>query len=353
MLVVPQRQVLALGCNEEASGTFNTRAIRWSDLENYADWTTTATNNAGEHILDDHGAIVAAEIVGDYVGIWTETSLYLGSYVGDPGQTWNFQKQADVCGPMSTGSVVAHNGTAYWLGADKQFYAWQPGTPPALLACPIQRDMGSNLPMAYRDRTFAGSVSDYGEVWFFYLDGRELAGGTTGGATRYLALNIADGTWFRGQLSRSAMFDGMGLYVPNLRGSALVMAGHSPSATSSIYQHEIIADGVAATWLSGYIQSADQYLDSGRRRMHVMRCVPDFEQQAVDVSLRIYMRDRPQANPVVKGPYTLASGADKVDFRASGMLASVKLSWVGAANVTGNAVQLGKLTFPIVTGGGR
>jgi hypothetical protein len=65
MLVTPQRQVLAFGCNEKLSGNFDALFVRGSDLEDYADWTTTSTNNAFEHI-DGPGSIVTARMVGNY-----------------------------------------------------------------------------------------------------------------------------------------------------------------------------------------------------------------------------------------------------------------------------------------------
>lgn len=79
ILVTPQRQVLALGCNEEASGSYNQRCIRGCDLEDYTDWVTTPTNNAFEHILEsDAGKIITGRMVGDYVAIWTTTGLWVG-----------------------------------------------------------------------------------------------------------------------------------------------------------------------------------------------------------------------------------------------------------------------------------
>ena len=84
-LASPQRQILAFGCNEEVSNDFNPLCIRGSDIENITDWTTTATNNAFEHILDaTAGRIVTARFIGPYVAIWTDVSLYIGEFLGQP-----------------------------------------------------------------------------------------------------------------------------------------------------------------------------------------------------------------------------------------------------------------------------
>jgi len=51
MRVSAQRQIIAYGCNEEFSGVFNPRAIRYSDILLPTVWNTASDNNAGEYIL--------------------------------------------------------------------------------------------------------------------------------------------------------------------------------------------------------------------------------------------------------------------------------------------------------------
>ena len=63
MLVNEQRQVMAFGCNEELTGDFNPLCIRFSDIENPEDWTTSPSNNAGEVILKGGGRLVSAEMI--------------------------------------------------------------------------------------------------------------------------------------------------------------------------------------------------------------------------------------------------------------------------------------------------
>ena len=98
ILVTPERQVLALGCSEEGSGNYNALCIRGSDIEDYADWTTTPTNNAFEHVLEGAGKIIAGRMVGSYVAVWTDSELHVGQFLGDPGQTYRFDRVAKGCG---------------------------------------------------------------------------------------------------------------------------------------------------------------------------------------------------------------------------------------------------------------
>jgi hypothetical protein len=97
-----------------------------------------------------------------------------------------------------------------------------------------------------------------------------------------------------------------------------------------------------------YIQSADFYLDESQRRTMIRHCIPDFEYQTTAVSLRLYMRDRPQSSAVTKGPYLLEATDTKRDFRASGKIAAMRLTT--SANT---GWRLGKLLFDVVPLGER
>src|SRR5207253_11516396 len=109
-----QRQVMAFGCNEEISGDVNPLCIRFSDIENPEDWTTTPTNNAGEVILKGGGRLVGARAVGPYILAWTDNALYMGTFVGDPSQTWRFDQIGRNCGLMGPNAAVVVGQTAYW-----------------------------------------------------------------------------------------------------------------------------------------------------------------------------------------------------------------------------------------------
>lgn len=351
VLVTFQRQVMALGTNEVVSGTFNPMCIRVSDLEDYSSagsWTPTATNNADEIILEGEGKIIAGRRIGACVAVWTNAGLYLGQFIGDPGQSYRFDLVSGGCGLVGQGAVEVLNGVAYWMSPDHRFYRWAPGSLPEQIPCPIGLDLQTNISATTsRLDTLTKAVRNaaFGEIWWFYPDTRDSA------ARRFVALNTVDGTWFRGILDRRAAYHADFLYNPaatsGVRAWRPVITA---DATGAIYSHEVETfggngDGVAS--VDCYIQSADQYLNSGRLRAMVSSAVPDFEVQTGDVSLTLYMRDRPQSTPVTKGPYTLATTDTKKDFRASGMIMAFKLS------SSGQQWRLGKPSFDLVPTGQR
>ena len=350
MLVSPERrQVLAFGCTD-VSGTFNNRCIRCSDLEDYSSagsWTPTSSNNSDEVVLSDSSAIVGAEWVGGYAAVWTETSLFIGQYIGDPSQTWRFDHVASGCGLLAQRCVTVVGVSAYWMGKDGHFRMWTPGELPAIIPCPILREfhenfnqLGNAATVTKRDKAFMGAMHTKGEVWFFYNDDRDAVTSTTE-PTRYMALNLRHGAWFRGDLVRTAMFDLAGFWTSLGAPLTIVLMGNTQN---TITQHEAVTGNYPA-W---HIQTADQYLDGMRRRILVTRCEPDFEIQTDgSISLTLFCRSFPQGDVVTKGPYTLADDADKVDFRASGKIIAVKFSGNGP-----NA-KFGRHSFDCVTLGER
>lgn len=307
ILVTPERQVLAFGCNEEVSTTFNPLCIRGSDIEDYTDWTTTASNNAFEHILEGSGRIVSARMLGSYVAVWTDSGCYIGQFIGDPGQTYRFDLVAQNCGLIGPNAVTVYNQTAYWITPDFQIYSWSPGTPPTPMQCPIQTEFRDNALVGQSEKIVASSVGRFGEIWFFYPDGRDGIENS-----RYIALSTFEGTWFRGELARTAFADAGAIADPL-----------GTDASGYVYMHESgqTADGGALTW---HLETSDQYLGDAARWFMLKGIWPDFEDQVGPVSMEIYLRPYPQADTTTKGPYTLATSAGKKDFLASGRVAAVK-----------------------------
>lgn len=330
MLVSASRQVLALGTNEELSGTYNPLCIRFTDTEDYTDWATATDNLAGEVILEGAGRIIGARLLGDYVGVWTDHAVYLGQFTGDYTQPWRFDKVSDNCGLIGPNAVAIFNQTAYWVTPDGMFYAWQVGAPPAPMNCPIRSDFVDNLVRDQADKIVAVTNGTWSEVWWFYPDSRDGSENS-----RYVAVNAAEGPWFRGQMARTAAVDSGPLADPLW-----------VSSNGYVYAHEIgtSADGGV---LSGFIETSDQYLGEGEQYMLVRGIWPDFESQVGPVTLYIYGRDWPQAARVTHGPYTLSTNANRVDFLAQMRVAAFRMEFNSAPAYW----RLGKPSFDVVSTG--
>lgn len=344
MIVTPQRQIMVFNCVPVAgAGNGDKRCIRWSDLENKDTWTPTASNNAGEHILDCDAEIIGGRNVGGYIGVWTGTELFIGEYVGDPSLTYRFTKVADKCGLHHSRTVTVVDGVAYWMSRDLRFWRWAPGGMPEAIPCPILKDLHDNYEYTTTGgRSFATSVTKFREVWFFYPDARDGAN-----TSRYLALNIDEGTWFRGQMARDCMIDNP--VLRNLSTVAETSSILSVGTAGQVYLQELgkSDNGAALSW---HIQSADQYVDEGDREIEVQRYIHDAEDQTGSIKLSVNVRLRPNSTATTKGPYTITTSDTKKDFRATGKIVSVKFE---DADATNSYWRIGKPLFDLVLKGRR
>lgn len=331
MLVAPQDQIFALGCNEEASGVFNPLCIRHSGVRSESEWSTAADSTSREYILPGGGRIVGGRVIGSALLVWTTHALFLGVFVGALDQPWRFERVGDKCGLIGPNAAIVVGQQAFWLGPDLQFYRYGLGGAPEPAVCPIRSDMVDNFAQSQGDKVFASSNSAFGEVRFDYPDARDGLENS-----RYLTFSIIDGSWSRGVMPRSAMID----------------AGPSPSPVGahpngSIYWHErgASADGMPLSW---FVETADRYLSEDSTLL-VRGVWPDFDEQKGPVTVTVKARNTPQSERETQQTVSLGTGQARADLRLSGRLFRIRFS--GTSSPT--RWRMGRPVFDIAPAGGR
>ena len=330
MLVTPSRQVMALACNEETSGTYNGRCIRWSDIEDHTDWTTLSSNNAGEYILPGQENIVGARLVGDHIAVWTNSALWLGQYIGQPGQTFIFTR-IDSVGLVGRDCHAEFQGTLYWMAPDLFVYAWSPGSLPTKIECPCLIDVWEEIGVdsgyprvTDRFKFHAAALRKYGEIWFFYP---ALGNGVP---NKYLVYCVNESSaaqrpvWFRGPMLAGAVIDDPLLIdALNMGDSTAIRIDSDPSSPLTVIDKT--SDG--PTYPSWNIQSSFYYIDEGKRRVQVQRYWDDTHGETATYRFTLQLRDNPGETAAARtsGPHTVTTGTTvKNDFRASGRLVAIK-----------------------------
>jgi len=332
-LVSSKDFVFALGCNEEASGTYNALCVRHSSTGEANEWNTDSTTTSREYILPGGGRIVGGRAMGDHVLVWTNSALFRFDFVGQLTQVHRFEKVGDHCGLIGPGAATVVGQTAYWISPDRQFWSYALGGEPQPVVCPIREDFADNLAEAQADKIVASSIGAFNEIRFDYPDRRDGHENS-----RYVALAVAGpdaGAWYRGQMARTAMIDA---------GPAAYPLGVTFEGQAYWHERGQSADGAPLAW---FIESADQYLSEDRALL-VRTFWPDALEQAGPVSLTLTSRFKPRGSERVK-TYSFGAQDEKVDVRATGRLLRVRLS--GSASPT--AFRLGQPVFDMVAAGER
>jgi hypothetical protein len=277
-------------------------------------------------------------VIGSYILVWTTHSLFLGTFVGSPGQVWRFDRVGMNCGLIGPNAAVIVGQRAFWPGPDLQFRAYGLGGAPEILPCPIREDVEGNFAASQGDKVVASSCAQFNEVRFDYPDSRDGVENS-----RYVTLSLLDGAWSRGQMARTAFTDAGPSQHP------IGVSYDADAGTGYAYWHERGAsdDGGSFAW---FIRTADQYLSENQVVM--MRGIwPDIADQVGPVNVSFTSRLKPQGQDTERtaGPYAMGVGDDKVDVRLSGRLFNIEFS----GNSAPTAARIGKPVLDMAPAGAR
>lgn len=264
ILVSPnERIVFAFGCPPVGSSTMDPLLVRWTDYEDYLEWTPGTTNASGGVRLSAGSACVTSMKTRQEILCWTDTALYGFSFVGgtDIYQNYMIDGNIDIIAPLAK---AQWQGRVVWMGKNG-FYMYDGRV--YQIECPLEDYIFRNM---NRDHTFkihAGTNALFGEIWWFYPSTNATE------PDRYVVFNMTDNIWYDGSLPRTAWFDrGLSSY-PRAAG-----------ADGYLYYHEYGFDDGSTTPASAilsYVESAPleiggDDLGKGDRFIFCDRLVPDL-----------------------------------------------------------------------------
>ena len=269
------RFVLGFGVNDYGSAAQNPMLVRWSDQEDYTQWTPAITNQAGSFTLSEGSQIITAMQSRQEILVWTDSALYSMQYLGPP-YVWGFQILADnlsIAGPNATSTA---NNIAYWMGVDK-FYMYSGRV--ETLYCPLRQYV-------------------FNDIWWFYCS----AGSTD--IDRYVIYNHLEKIWSYGNLARTAWLDSP------LRASPMA-TGYNGQL---IYHESGVDDGTVnpPIAIESFCQSADINIGDGHNYGFGYRMIPDvtFNGSTVNnpaVTLTLRPRQNPGSNYSTSATPTVTS----------------------------------------------
>lgn len=247
----------------------NPMLIRWSDQEDYLNWTPSATTQAGDLTLSRGSEIRAVAQTRQEILVWTDIALYSLQYLGPP-IVWGSQILAGNNTIVSDRAWAVAAGVTYWMG-DEKFYAFDGRV--QTLNCDIRKFIFDDFNAGQRLQVFASTVEQFSEVWWFYcsITGPDGTGTPTNPNTvvdRYAVFNYAERIWYYGSLGRTAWLDA----------SVLSNLPIAADYNRRLLNHETGCDDGATTTpapIESYITSSQFDIDDGHNFGFVRRMLPD------------------------------------------------------------------------------
>ena len=265
MMSEVDRHIICFGSNAVGSSTIEPLLVRWSDTENAADWTPTATNQAGGVKLSAGSSIIGALKTRQEILIWTDIGITSMRFVGQP-FIFTFNEVAKGPSMISPNACVNANNSVYFMDRGG-FYTYTGSA--QRLPCTVLDYIFTDINLEQLYKVFAAANEDNNEVMFFYPSS------SSDEIDRYVIYNYLEQVWSIGttedNFARTAWNVALTLDYPIAAGKI------DTSNLNYLYNHEFghSSDGSAFT---SYIESSDFDLDpDGEKFMFISKLIPDVE----------------------------------------------------------------------------
>lgn len=280
------RFIIAFGCNDYGSSTFDPMLIRWSNQDDPYNWTPNATNQAGSVRLSSGSKIITTVQTRQEIVTFTDSSVYSLQYLGPP-YVWGSQILGDNISIAGPNAAVVASGVVFWMGIDK-FYTYDGRV--QTLPCDVRRYVFSNFNQLQAQQVSCGTNEGFNEVWWFYPSANSTVN------DRYVVFNYLEKVWYYGTMGRTAWLDSGLRQYP-------VAATYSNNLVNHEQGLDDVQDSVPVA-LNAYISSSEFDIDDGDHFAFVWRMLPDitFENSTGEGGT-------PQVTMTLYGLYNSGSGS--------------------------------------------
>tara|TARA_A100000172_G_scaffold65909_1_gene45429 strand:- start:1374 stop:3254 length:1881 start_codon:yes stop_codon:yes gene_type:complete len=316
------RHVICFGADPlNTGGTARTGAIdpmfiAWSDQENAAVWEPLSTNTAGSFRLSAGSSIVGATRAKQEILVWTDTSLYSMTFVGQP-FTFSLNLVNEGVGLVSPNAMVNSPKGIFWMDK-KGFYGYNGAVQE--IPCTVQDYVFSNINEIQSYQIFGFVNKAFDEVGWFYCSADATV------IDKYVVFNYEENVWTIGTLSRTAWIDEGIFDNPK--------AVTSSSDVGYVYNHELGNDNDGSPMTNVFIESSDFDIDPGGEDFQfISRIIPDIKftgsgqtgtgGQTVNVVLK--RRNFPGEELTTAVTSTCTSNTTKIDTRVRGRQAVLRI----------------------------
>ena len=342
-LIVSQedRHLICLGTNEQTSGSFNPMLVRWSNQNDFNNWTPSVSSTSGEVILGSGNSIRTAARSRNNIIILTDNSAHTMQFIGPP-FTFGFNEIGTNCGAAGAHSAVDFDGRVYWMGS-ANFYVFD-GTVKNL-PCTVRRFVFDDINLDQADKIYAGVNSQFKEVTWLYPSANSTE------CDKYVTYNPNENYWVYGD-THFTTFEDKGVF-----GNTITNGIESSTTFSYLYDNE--PEGIYTangSKIESFLESSDFDMAEGNDVMFIDRMVPDINIQnetegtSGKINLQLTTKQYPNATQaILKGPFDVSATTEKVSMRARGRQAKIRVG----TSTSGTKWQYGTIRLDIGKDGMR
>ena len=316
--------------------------VRFSADESINEYTIQATNTAGSQRLQDGTRIMGALVAKENILVWTDNALYTMKFVGAP-FTFGFEQVGTNCGLIGQNAAVEIDGVAYWM-SNNGFFAFD-GTVNSL-PCSVEDYVYDDINTTKGQQVCAGINNLFTEVvWWYptssatfndrsviYNYGAKAPPGEMGNWYTNTNTNFNRTTWIDSLIYPKPYATA---YNSSSTGTFPAIVGETGLGQSVLFEHEIGTDQInpdgSTTALLSFIQSYNFALQTdqgiGEYFLAMRRFLPNFKVLTGNNQVTVSVSDYPSedATATTLSPFTITSATTKVDTRARGRYANVKI----------------------------
>ena len=257
IMVTNERHLVAIGSGGDP------RKVAWSDREDRNNWTSKATNTAGDVQIPTGGrALLAVKYQNDTI-VFSDTGIDRMSYVGSP-FIYGITAAGANCKAVSRRSVVQTGNFLAWMG-ENSFFVYDGVV--REIPCDVHDYVYDQLNIPGRKACWGGHNSNFNEIWWGFPSGEGQYK-----ANKYIIWNYLANTWSIGELDRGCWID-QGAFDYPIAGDSLGFVYEHESTTLSNSQNLGSAVPFAT---SGPIE-----LGNGDNYVQCNQIIPDEEANAL------------------------------------------------------------------------
>ncbi len=331
LIAQPARHMMSFGCTNFA-GSFDPLTVRWSDSENYNDWTPSVSSESGEFRLKGGNYIVGAEQSSKEIVAVTDSETHKIKYLANAYVFGSDQIGSDA-GLVSQQAICDVNGIVYWMGYNA-FFAYDQKV--RKLICPISKSIFDpqrpySLNFSQKEKVFCGHNVQFSEVIWFYPSKNSLEN------DRYVVFNYLENCWYDGALSRTVWED-----------ISIFDRPYATNASGRLFVHEQGQDDDGSP-MTAFIETNEIDISDGNQLMFIDKFIPDYtipNNKPLSVTLRF--RKYPGQEFVDK-TYTITNTTNFINTRVRGRRVKVRYT----CDALGGDFEVGSPEFGVRPDGGR